>query len=249
MRFRVSANVLKTASELFATTLSLPQPPETCSTEAIIENLDEDGQTIKGLLRMIMAKELPRLDTLEAIEPLLLAADKWAMPGPCSILKMLLVLNPSIASDHPLRLYWLGCHLGWDELTKLASKFSCLSQIFSSPWSQKLASTDLLRLMKLHWTRRNLTKAYLERLGSNCPWSKKTGPIHTKECHSFKWQLSQYVDIIPLGRPLEEKILQDIFKSSQLENAQCDCGSGGCFIIAQVINEMNVHWSTLPQTV
>jgi len=160
MRFLVSANVLKAASELFATTLSLPQPPGTCSTETIIDNLDEDAQTIEGLLRMITAKELPRLDTLEAVEPLLLAADKWAMPGPTSIMKTLLRKTniAPFASNDPLRLYWLGCRLGWDELRKSASKICSITQIFSSPWSQRLASTDLLRLLELHRTRRALNK-------------------------------------------------------------------------------------------
>src|SRR5882724_8177272 len=133
MRLRVGSSLIQVTSGLFSTTLSLPQPPGTCPTEAAIDNLDEEAQTIERLLRMITWKECPRLDTLEAIKPLLLAADKWAMPGPCSIL----LQNPSFASDQPLRLYWLGCHMRWDEVTKLASKFSCISQIYSSTsWSQ-----------------------------------------------------------------------------------------------------------------
>jgi len=155
---------------------------------------------------MITWKEFPRLDTLEAIKPLLLAADKWAMPGPCSIL----LQNPSFASDQPLRLYWLGCHMRWDEVTKLASKFSCISQIFSSTFSsQNLASTDLLRLMEFHRTRRNLTMDYLEGdtlVSPDCDYN--SGSIaRTHQYHIFKWRFLEHMDHTPPGQSLAENFL------------------------------------------
>ena len=258
-RFRVSSTILKTASRFFATTLPRPQSPETCPKEAVIDDLDEDAPTIEGLLKMVTGKECPQLDTLEVIEPLLLAAAKWGMPGPSSIMKIFLRHNPSIVSEHPLRFYWLGCHLGWDGVTKLASKLSCNSHIYSPnsrPWLQRLASTDLIRLMEFHRNRRDMMMKYLEGgnlVSPDCP-KRMTSLTLTHAYQVFQWQFLEQMESVPPGCRIGEDVLQDIFTSLQLETVECPkslnygCGARHWSTIA-VLARIKAHWSTLPQTV
>ena len=259
MRFRVSSIMLKATSGCFATTLSLPQSPGTCPKEAVIDHLDEDAQTIEGLLRMVTGKECPQLDTLEVIEPLLLAAEKWDMPGPSSILKLLLQ-HPSIVSEHPLRLYWLGCHLGWDGMTKLASKFSCNSHIYSShfrSWLQRLASTDLIRLMEFHRNRRNMMRTYLEGgnlVSPDCPRGVHHCVTHTHAYQIFQWRFLEHMELVPPGRCISEDALQDLVTSSSLQLDRIICPKlAGCnrshWSTPVVLARIQAHWSTLPQTV
>ena len=255
MRFRVSSNMLKATSGCFATTLSLPQSPGTCPKEAVIDHLDEDAQTIEGLLRMVTGKDCPRLESLEVIEPLLLAAEKWDMPGPSSILKILLLQNPTIASTHAIRLYWLGSLLGWDEMMKLASKFSCNSHIYSPNsrlWLQKLASTDLIRLMEFHRNRRNMMQTYLEEgslVSPDCPEGHLLTQTHAYQV--FQWRFLERMDLVPPGRRISENVLQDMFTSLKLDTVECPsfiCNRRHWSTI-KVLARIKTHWSTLPQTV
>ncbi|KAF8507436.1 hypothetical protein JB92DRAFT_2735299 [Gautieria morchelliformis] len=101
--FCVNACVLRAASSVFETTLSLPQP-KASPRDPVIENLDEDATTIEGLLRIITGRQFPPLDTIEVIEPLALAAEKWQMPGPLSILRVLLVRDKRFVNSNPMRL-------------------------------------------------------------------------------------------------------------------------------------------------
>ncbi|KAF8503880.1 hypothetical protein JB92DRAFT_2539000, partial [Gautieria morchelliformis] len=157
-RFRVSACVLRAASCVFNTILSLPQP-KASPRDPVIDNLDEDAATIEGLLRMITGREIPSLDRLESIEALALAAEKWEMPGPLSIIRMLLLRDKSFAVNSPIRLYWLGCRLRLPDLSNLASSYSCTSDIYYNPDLEPvlkaLGAEDLLRLIKFHRQRRD----------------------------------------------------------------------------------------------
>ena len=61
-----------------------------------IIHLDESADTVEALLRMISGVPIPSLTSYDAIEPILYAAEKYDMPGPLSIIRMVL-MTPAVA--------------------------------------------------------------------------------------------------------------------------------------------------------
>jgi hypothetical protein len=246
--FCISANVLKAASRVFETTLSLPQPEGNASSDPVI--LDEDSTTIEGLLRMITGREFPPLDTIENIESLVLAANKWEMPGPLSILKMVLLRDTSFAEKHPIRLYWLGCRLKWVALVQLAAKFSCNYDIYYHNVLDSVLDTldpgDLLRLVRFHRGRRDRMREYFVGTGL-------TGTVCT---HSAQYQdlcakYLEYMDHNPPGKPLMEGACRNLVAQSNVGNAMCSITkcSFRPLLLDSLVWTLMEQWGVLPQDI
>ena len=215
MLFCVSESVLRASSGVFDTILSLPQPMGDTPSDPFIDNLDEDATTLEGLLRMITGRELPPLDTIEAIEPLVLAAYKWEMPGPLSILKMTIIMDTTFAQNHPIRLYSLGCRLKWTALVNLGANYSCNDDIYYSQGSSVLDtmdSHDLLRLLIFHRRRRDCMRAYFD--GS--AWAK-TVCIYSPQYQNLRDMVLDFMDSNSPGKPLEEAPMRNVVVQSRLE--------------------------------
>ena len=174
--FRVPSTTLKMTSSWFRAMFTLPQsanprpsasPPARHSTlnppadtETIA--LDEDSRTLEPLLRMICGLEIAALDTWDAVEPVLYAAEKYDMPGPASIVRALL-RTPAFA-DAPLRLYAAACHFGWADDARAASTRSLVLDLHAPEHRAallRLRTADLLALFDLHHTRRAQFRARL----------------------------------------------------------------------------------------
>jgi hypothetical protein len=163
IKFRTHSFILKTASGVFRTTLSLPQAAGTCPQESIIGPLQEDAQTISIILRMLCGMELPALDSFEEVEKVLVTSDKWDMPGPFSILRRITV--PQALFDDPLRLYILACRFGWIEAAKAASTYTLdldLKREDLQPLLHRMESRDLLKLQELRTRRRDALLEFLQ---------------------------------------------------------------------------------------
>ncbi|KAI0290390.1 hypothetical protein B0F90DRAFT_1672008 [Multifurca ochricompacta] len=165
--FRVPSTTLKMTSSWFRTMFTLPQAQSTATTpsrtnnksvrspEPELINLDEDASTLEPLLRMICGLEIPTLDTWDAVEPVLYAAEKYDMPGPASIVRAL--LRTPAFTDAPLRLYAAACHFGWAEDTRAASTRSLTLDLHSPNHRSallRLRTADLFALIELHHSRR-----------------------------------------------------------------------------------------------
>ena len=165
--FSVPSLTLKMTSSWFRTMFTLPQgsPPASSlshnrnqrdtTTNSEIIGLDEDSSTLEHLLRMICGLEIPTLDTWDAVEPVLYAAEKYDMPGPASIVRAL--LRTPTFTDAPLRLYASACHFGWAEDARAASTRSLTLNLYDSAHKQsllRLRTTDLYALFALHNERR-----------------------------------------------------------------------------------------------
>jgi hypothetical protein len=127
----------------------------TVPTETEIIGLDEDSSTLEPLLRMICGLEIPMLDTWDAVEPVLYAAEKYDMPGPASIMRAL--LRAPTFTDAPLRLYAAACHFGWAEDARAASTRSLTLNLYDSVHKSsllRLRTADLYALFALHHERR-----------------------------------------------------------------------------------------------
>jgi hypothetical protein len=104
---------------------------------------------------MICGLEISTLDTWDAVEPVLYAAEKYEMPGPASIVRAL--LRTPAFSDEPLRLYAAACHFGWAEDARTASTRSLSVNLYdpkNRPALLRLRTADLLALFELHHERR-----------------------------------------------------------------------------------------------
>jgi hypothetical protein len=104
---------------------------------------------------MICGLEISTLDTWDAVEPVLYAAEKYEMPGPASIVRAL--LRTPAFSDEPLRLYAAACHFGWAEDARTASTRSLSVNLYDAkhrPALLRLRTVDLLALFELHHERR-----------------------------------------------------------------------------------------------
>jgi hypothetical protein len=174
----VPSTTLKMTSAWFRTMFTLPQgsPPSsrsqsqrdpfaimaatgpstaTPAADTEIISLDEDARTLEPLLRMICGLEISTLDTWDAVEPVLYAAEKYEMPGPASIVRAL--LRTPAFSDEPLRLYAAACHFGWAEDARTASTRSLSVNLYDAknrPALLRLRTADLLALFELHHERR-----------------------------------------------------------------------------------------------
>ena len=165
--FRVPSTTLKMTSAWFRTMFTLPQgspptssrsrdikPRDTAADTEVI-SLDEDSRTLEPLLRMICGLEISALDTWDAVEPVLYAAEKYDMPGPASIVRALL-RTPAFV-DEPLRLYAAACHFSWAEDARTASTRSLSVNLYdpkNRPALLRLRTADLLALFELHHERR-----------------------------------------------------------------------------------------------
>ena len=141
-------------------------PPSSAPTIAELKSetivLDEDSRTLEPLLRMACGLEIASLDTWDAVEPVLYAAEKYDMPGPASIVRALL-RTPAFA-DAPLRLYAAACHFGWSDDARAASTRSLVLDLHAPAHRAallRLRTTDLLALFELHHNRRTQFRARL----------------------------------------------------------------------------------------
>ncbi|KAF8583895.1 hypothetical protein K439DRAFT_1411644 [Ramaria rubella] len=155
--FYTHSFLLKTASGLFRTTLSLPQAAGTMSNESIIGPVPEDAETIDAILRIISGLPFPALDTFELVEKVLITADKWDMPGTLSVIRRISI-PPALSSD-PLRLYIMACRFGWIEAAKLASTLTLDLDLRREEFRENLCTMEskhLLELQDLRIKRRDM---------------------------------------------------------------------------------------------
>jgi len=204
--FRVHSYTLKTTSGWFRTMFSLPQKSTPTTPEIIY--VDEDAHTLEILLRMACGLPLVHIDTYDAIDALLFACEKYDMPGPMSICRVLVML-PHLAQQ-PFRLYSVACRYGWELEAKLASTQTLTSNIHAAslrPLLQRLGIDAVLNLFELHRSRREGLRQRLD-----CPPFVAGGVADCAQCGSaidyHTWRELKYKIILEMDvRPLGDTIL------------------------------------------
>lgn len=146
---------------------SLPQSQSDVQEKTVLPVL-ESSEVLADLLRMISGLELPCLSTLDQVESIYDAAEKYDMQGPISIIRRLIVHPPLI--DRPLRVYALACKWDWTEEAKVASTKTLEMDLFDEKALEEVQGTGLMareftRLLTLHRTRRDTLRAKLEDAG------------------------------------------------------------------------------------
>lgn len=159
--FRTHSFTLKTTSGWFRTMFSLPQ--KCAPTTADVIYMDEDPAILESLLRMACGLPIIPPTNYDTVDALLYGAEKYDMPGPISIIRML-VMTPLLLNQ-PLRLYAVACRFGWEEEAKYASMETLTLNLHSEacrPSLQALSTTALLDLLALHRDRREALRARLD---------------------------------------------------------------------------------------
>jgi hypothetical protein len=158
--YRIPSFTLRTTSFFFRGMMTLPSidgasPDSNSLNGGDPITLDERGQVLGRLLRMISGFETSKWKSLDEVEDFLAAAYKYDMPGPVATARTALVWP--IFADQPLRLYAIAAQHEWEEEAKMASRLSLSLCIHDNTHTSVLARVPsgwLLRLFHLHRARR-----------------------------------------------------------------------------------------------
>jgi len=225
--FRVHSYTLKTTSGWFRTMFSLPQ--KAVPTPSDIIYVDEDVHTLESLFRMICGLPLMHVGSFDEIDALLYAAEKYDMPGPMSICR-LLVMMPHLL-DQPFRLYAVACRYGWDPEAKFASTQTLTYNIHAAehrPMLQRLGIDAVLDLFALHRSRREVLRQRLD-----CPPFVAGGTAACAQCgkmidyhtwRELKYKIILEMDVRPLGDTIIETGLTEWPEAHACWKAKCPNG-------------------------
>ncbi|KAG2130701.1 hypothetical protein DEU56DRAFT_740536 [Suillus clintonianus] len=157
--YRMHSFVLRTTSGFFQPMLSLVggsgSSPDS-SSEASPIGLGENDDVLKRLFAMISGMEVPQWDSLDKLEHVLHAAEKYDMPGPISTIRSA-ITAPRFMED-PLRVYAIAARYQWEEALQPAAEGCFAIAIHHQqyiPILKRIPSDDLLRLIDLRRERRD----------------------------------------------------------------------------------------------
>jgi hypothetical protein len=117
--------------------------------------LHEDAEVLEPLLRMACGLPYSDITSLDLLESVIYAAEKYEMPGPMSTLRVLLS-SPTLPED-PIRLYAIARKHDWLDVAKILSTRTLTLNIWDDAHKSalKTASSDaLLDLFMLHRSRK-----------------------------------------------------------------------------------------------
>ncbi|KAF9528523.1 hypothetical protein CPB83DRAFT_854308 [Crepidotus variabilis] len=228
MCFRVHSFTLKTTSGFFRTMFSLPQGS---SEQSDIMYLEEDAEILEPLLRMICGMPFPDFTSVDLLENVIFAAEKYDMAGALSILRLCLV-SPSLPED-PIQMYAIAKRQGWEEIAKTYSTRTLVLNIFDSAHQPALrtASSDaVLDLFMLHRARKDglkqmlNTPPFVSGTPSNC--IQCNGRIDYRTWRELKYRMLTEVDERPLGDTILDPGMS--LWPEALECWKACCGNSGC---------------------
>jgi len=159
--YRVPAYTLRTTSGFFRGMMTLPQSNSHQADDVIV--LDESSRVLGTLLRLVGGLEFSWWQSLDELEGLLAAAEKYDMPGPRTIIHGHIITSPT--PEQSLRLYAIAAHFGWEEQAKLASKDTLSLSIYDIKHAAVLGgvpSSYLLRLLHLHRRRSDAFMTHIQ---------------------------------------------------------------------------------------
>lgn len=125
--------------------------------------MDEPAATFEALLCIASGMEVPALRPIDFCEDVLLAAEKYEMPGPISIVRI--ALSSSLLDAPPLRVYAIATRRGWNDEATAASARTLEMDLFDPELEAELTRIDasfLMKLLQLHHSRRQLLQKALD---------------------------------------------------------------------------------------
>ncbi|KZT04814.1 uncharacterized protein LAESUDRAFT_285015 [Laetiporus sulphureus 93-53] len=250
--FRVHLYTLKRASGWFAAMSSLPQGPGTVSDDVL--HLDEDSTVLVPLLQMICAMELSDLSSLDLVESILLAAEKYDMPGPVSIIRNMITIY--LTESTSLRIYRLAGARSWKAQAQLASSYA-LSFDLSTPTAvAELSCMEgylSVRLFLLHRQRKDALRKALNDVtrfpantGENCKGCR--AKLEHAQWRYLKELWLLRADEAPFGRTISPAQLNASEVSSVIE-ATCPFCCRRLYNPNEMYDNLQNAVNNLPQTI
>jgi hypothetical protein len=226
--FRIPTYTLRTTSGFFRTMLMLPQRN---NIDDFIP-LDEPRDVVGPLLKMISGMEMPKWESVDELQCVLEAADKYEMAGPIATIRYILT-SPRFLSEEPLRLYAIATRFDWHEEVKLAAERTLTLSICDAkhtPLLEQIPSKPLLKLLEFHRKRRDEFRRLI-----NDPARFSTGNPDPKHCETVNcgllvdnspWRCLKSVmifemDMRPLGDTLLGTILNERPEATACWSAKC----------------------------
>ncbi|EPS96051.1 hypothetical protein FOMPIDRAFT_157667 [Fomitopsis schrenkii] len=150
--FHVHAQILCMASDVFDSTLSIPQPnvsdPRDIHSETGLPliRVSEDAQTLDRLLRLCYPVADPKLSSLDDIKPVLAAAVKYQMEEATMLMKDKV---KSLCMDSPLAVYVVACELDLEDLAHQAAATVRVRELASeyAPELDRITTAQYYRLL------------------------------------------------------------------------------------------------------
>lgn len=212
--YRMHPFTLRTTSGFFRDMISLPQNG-VADVKAVQDEqiaLDEGSKVLTPLLKMISGLATEKWKSLEEMEGVLNAAQKYDMAGPISTIRSTVTSkSPSkITLENPLRMYIIAARNDWDEEAQDVSAHTlnvCLHDETLAPMIQQVPSPYLLKLFHLHRSRREKFREYIERdnrrfgidVCNSCRSGRQQTPLE-QLAQMFVWEMDRQ----PEGKLLEE---------------------------------------------
>jgi len=231
--FRIHSWTLKTTSGWFRSLFSMPRLNPECDNPETI-NLDEDSYTLESLFRMICGLPINPLTSYDEVDTLLFTAEKYDMPGPISLIRIL-VMTPQLLGE-PLRLYAVASRFGWEEETKFASTQSLALNIYAPEHQaalRKMNTSAVLDLMHLHRSRREGIRRRLDEspfvTGTSVPHCPRCGRMISHHTwRELKYRVVLEMDVRPLGDTVLNVGLVEWSEAracwdAKCPNTECNC--------------------------
>ncbi|KAI0078948.1 hypothetical protein K474DRAFT_785786 [Panus rudis PR-1116 ss-1] len=265
--FRVYSLPLRLSSGWFRTLFTLPQStqprsPGTSSHEAPSEQkeilpTDETSDVLSVILSISHGLEVPPLKTIDEIDAVAHAAEKYDMPGVLSHLR-LAVIAPSIIEEHPIRVYGLACRWGWTEEAKLASSHTVSLDLLSPDLLPNLKCVDPIPLAKLLRLQRQRKEALRRGLDSPDTFYANIAParcqneVCTVEVIHDRWQQLKYSWLTMIDEKPEVFVSMRVLDSMEVSNViefKClRCGRKQ-YNTERTLSNLRTVLESLPKTV
>ncbi|KAG1741679.1 hypothetical protein EDB19DRAFT_1895072 [Suillus lakei] len=207
-RYRMHSLVLRTTSGFFRPMLSLIDGGGSSSdpsSEASPIGLEENDR-------------LPQWDSLDEIEDVLHAAEKYDTPGPISTIRSA-ITSPRFMAD-PLRVYAIAARYQWEEALQHAAE-ACLSIAIHQqqyiPALKRIPTDDLLRLIDLRRERRD---AFIHAINNETLFTSVGDYQHP--WHALK--LAMYMEMDERQAIVRNLDSQDWEAAKKCWNHRCICG-------------------------
>lgn len=163
--YRVPSFTLRNTSGMFRKLLSqaMQMTQNVVTREEAPILIPEPDQILERVLRMMSGLEIPRWESFDQLEDVLVLVEKWDAQGPLSTIRS--AITAPLFLSEPLRLYAIATGFGWDDEARLASKHTlalCLYDAQHQPTLQRLSAQSLLALFAFHRQRRDEFKRFLD---------------------------------------------------------------------------------------
>jgi len=252
--FRVHRHSLCTASGWFSAMFTVPQAASQPSVSDSIR-VDENEDVLAGLLKMITGLEAG-LGSVDFLESILVAAEKYEMHGPVSIVRAAL-LNPLLDAA-PLALYRITSARGWIQEAKWASARTLTLDLCTPESTAELRRLDgpsVTALMLLHRRRRDGIRDALEDKvafsagnATSPACSKCQKGVVPTQWNAVKYSWISRMESTPFGATLT---IPDILESKVMAAVDAKCPNCGAVLYtpSSTMERLYEVIAGLPQTV